>query len=147
MKLSHSLLVLPVASLLVAMVVGAGACSASAGSGVNPHPYPTGVTFANGVVLGDSCSGAVFVDATGDYTGWAFCDNGTWTYTTVDPTADGGDWTPYTGGDGGVDAIMPPDGGAPDADATPDADITPDSGETPDAAGTPDSGGDTDAST
>jgi len=46
---------------------------------------PLGVTFEAGE-FGHACSGDDY-EAAG--TGWAFCDNGQWAYTTTDPGADG----------------------------------------------------------
>jgi hypothetical protein len=72
------------ASVCLATAVGGGACGGSAnGSTIPPLPTPPpGDTFPDGVTIGSTCSGDVYVMGT---TGWAFCDNGVWEYTTVDP--------------------------------------------------------------
>jgi hypothetical protein len=64
-----------------------------------------GVTFEGGA-FGGKCEDTVYATAG---TGWAFCDDGKWAYTTMNPSDDG--YTPFTptsdGGhehDGGLDA-------------------------------------------
>ena len=76
MKLSKKyLLLLPAASFLLAAAVGSGACSTTASVGLVVGMAPADDTFPDGVVLGDKCSGDVYV--TGG-TGYAFCDNDVW---------------------------------------------------------------------
>jgi len=58
---------------------------------------PVGVTFPGGT-FGGSCTGDVYIPVGA---GYAFCDNGTWAYTTMDPGADG--YIPLSP-DGGVPA-------------------------------------------
>jgi hypothetical protein len=73
-----------VASLCFATALGGGACGGNDnGPTIPPLPTPPpGDTFPDGVTIGSTCSGDIYVMGT---TGWAFCDNGVWEYTTVDP--------------------------------------------------------------
>jgi hypothetical protein len=107
MKLSKTLFLVPVASLLFLGAIGSGACSSSVSVTIPTETTPPdGVTFVGGK-FGGSCSGDVYVEAG---TGWAFCDDDTWAYTTTDPSTDG--FTPFSGsGDGG-----PEEDGRPDDD-------------------------------
>jgi len=107
MSTSKTLLLLPVASLLVAGAIGSGACTSSTTVTIPPSSNPPpGVTFVGGT-FGGSCNGDIFVEAG---TGYAFCDNGKWAYTTTDPSMDG--YMPDTSTDGGsnVNDTGPADG-------------------------------------
>jgi hypothetical protein len=111
----HALEVKPILvrarALLILVAVGSGACTthtSSAGVVVPPPSAPpSGLTFTGGK-FGGACEGDVYTAAG---TGWAFCDNGVWAYTTADPApyagftqlvldADGGEVVPppYQGG-------------------------------------------------
>jgi hypothetical protein len=73
-----------------------GFCGADGGRGQvtitvptvpNPGELPSGDTFPGGIVIGGSCNGDVYVEGTIE--GYAFCDDGVWTYTDTDPAEDG----------------------------------------------------------
>ena len=102
MSLFKTVFSIPAASFLftaavVSAAVASGACSGSSGVTIPTSSTPPGgVTFKGGT-FGGSCTGNVYVDAG---TGWAFCDAGSWAYTTTDPSTDG--YTPLSpSGDGG----------------------------------------------
>jgi hypothetical protein len=118
---------------------------------------PSGDIFPDGVVIGDTCVGEVYVDGS---TGYAFCDGGVWAYTVDEPIGYTNlDATDLDGGasdasDGGTDRdASAPDGGG-DLDAAsldgalvPDAMIVNreplDSGETADTSVSVDAGAST----
>ena len=110
MRLSNPLFSISSAALLVvAVVVGSAACSSSSKCTAIPPSStpPVGVTFSGGA-FGGPCSGDVYVGAG---TGWAFCDNGEWAYTTTDPATDGfTEATPVTDGGPSKDTGPVPDG-------------------------------------
>jgi hypothetical protein len=112
MKLSKTLLLVPVASLLFAASVGSGACTSSTSITLPPESSPPeGLTFEGGE-FGGACQGNVYVAAGTEY---AFCDDDKWAYTTTDPSTDG--FTPFAGDAG------------PEEDASPSADAShPDDG-------------------
>jgi hypothetical protein len=107
------------ASVSLAGALGGGACggSGSPNSSVPPNPNPTppaGDKFAGGVTLGSRCTGFVIVAGT---VGYAFCENGVWSYTdtgTASPWPFPGDDV-YGGDDEGDHAE---DGATDDGDAT-----------------------------
>jgi hypothetical protein len=78
------------APFLLAFALAALASSAAcSGNGVTIPPKsdpPPGVTFSEGT-FGGPCAGDIFYTTDGE--GYAFCDDGKWAYTTVDPAADG----------------------------------------------------------
>jgi hypothetical protein len=115
MKLSKTLFLVPVASLLFLGAIGSGACSSSVSVTIPTETTPPdGVTFVGGK-FGGSCSGDVYVEAG---TGWAFCDDDTWAYTTTDPSTDG--FTPFSGsGDAGPDDGRADDDGGQGDDTGP----------------------------
>jgi hypothetical protein len=116
MKLPKPVFLVSISVFFGAVVVSSGACSSSSGTGTptksNP---PTGTTFIGGT-FGTSCPANAYVQAG---TGWAFCDDGTWAYTTSDPSADGFEpYSPPAGDAGHEDAGIE---ASPLQDATADA--------------------------
>jgi hypothetical protein len=142
MKLSKKyLLLVPAASFLLAAAVGSGACSSTGTAGLVVGTVPPSDTFPDGVVIGDSCAGQVFV--TGG-TGYAFCDSSDkWAYTATDPSGDS--YTPFTGDDSGDDSTPGDDSGddtsAPGDDSTAPADDSGDDSTAPGDASGDDSSG------
>jgi hypothetical protein len=150
MKLSTPLLLLPVASFMVALALSSGGCSATASFGT-----PQGLLTYSGDVptdLPQVCANGDFFVVNGDYgscnsTYYLLCDGSAWNdYTCTDPSGTAG-WNHYTVS--GTDASTPdagtdtgPSGGdGGDADAGPSGD---DSGDT-DAGPSGGDSGDTDA--
>jgi hypothetical protein len=77
---SKTLFLTPFAALLFAAAVGSGACSSSDGVTLpTASAPPQGVTFIGGD-FGGACTGNVYVEAG---TGYAFCDDDKWAYTTT----------------------------------------------------------------
>jgi hypothetical protein len=134
MKLSKTLFLFPVASLLVAVSVGTGACSDSTDVTLTSSNPPPGLTFTGGK-FGGPCKSDVYVEAG---TGWAYCDNDVWAYTTTDPSTAG--FMPLGTDDASTDA-------APVEDSSPNDDARPgDGGEQGVDAGSDDGGQGLDAS-
>ena len=116
MKLPKPVFLVSLSVFFGAVVVTSGACSSSnSGSGTptasNP---PMGTTFIGGT-FGADCPTNEYTAAD---TGWAFCDDGKWAYTTTDPSEDGYEQFSPAGDagheDAGIDA-------SPLQDATADA--------------------------
>jgi hypothetical protein len=122
MKLSKSLFVIPVASLVFAVAVGAGACSSSVtiNTPKDSASLPTTVVLPNGWTSTTSCDDGTFVEISlADGTdAWLLCEDGTWSgYTETDPAGESG-WSAYDGTvDGGSFGDLRPvgDGGGSDA--------------------------------
>jgi len=114
MTLFKPLFLVPVASLFFAAGIGSGACSSSTTVTLpTSSTPPNGVTFAAGT-FGGHCVGDIYATAG---VGYAFCDDGTWEYTTTDPSQDAfTEVSSSADGGSGTDGATMQDGGQnPDA--------------------------------
>jgi hypothetical protein len=65
----------------------------------NPEPLPPGDGLPPGITFGGDCDGDVYAAVCAG-SGWIFCSEGTWAYTSIDPSMCGG-WTLSTSSCGG----------------------------------------------
>jgi hypothetical protein len=105
------LLLVPFAlSFVAAVSAGAGACSSSTTVTLTSSPPPNGVRFIGGS-FGGNCEGDVYTTAG---TGYAYCDDDKWAYTTDNPVTAG--YMEYAG--------VPDGGPVADGDTVNDGDTT-----------------------